>query len=547
MREIVWLRTDSEPVPPALAGCICGLIVCFLEPDVIRSQSSAGGKAAGCGRWTPARDRRYGIAVDESKRKVLIVAEDEALRAELVHQLVGHGYALEVMADGEEVLSFVEAHCPHAMVVELAGARALELIERARALSGRQTAFIAISRSNVSETIVAAMRSGADHCLQWPQHREALSMVVKRAMEKPALAREVERARDGILDGISVGRMDSIIGSHPLMQRLLNKVALAAQSRATVLIHGETGTGKELIAAAVHSRSKRGSGPFVKLNCAALADTVLESELFGHERGSFTGASGRRKGRFEQADGGTLFLDEVSEISPAVQVKLLRFLQEREFERVGGNDTVRVDVRIVAATNKDLPQQVEDNRFREDLYYRLNVVRLDVPPLRMRPSDIPLLADHFIRRYADENEKHVRGLSQRAVEALLAHPWPGNVRELQNAIEQAVVLCEDDMIDVHDLPIAPARAEVEPVRLMIPGVTLAELERFAILRTLEACGNSPTKAATALGISRRTIQYRLQEWGLSRAPRGGKQDKDDDAALDVHDADARPLQSANGR
>jgi DNA-binding NtrC family response regulator len=468
--------------------------------------------------------------VEESKPKILIVADDDDLRAELVHELVGHGYALEAVSDGEAGLSFIESSSPHVVVVglELGSMGSLDLIERGRALAGRQSAFIATSRSNFADALVEAMRRGADHCLEWPEHREALSMVVQRAMEKPALAREVERARDGILDGVTVGRVERIIGSHPLMQRLLSKVSQAAQSRATVLIHGETGTGKELIAAAIHAHSKRGGGPFVKLNCAALADTVLESELFGHEKGAFTGATGRRKGRFEQADGGTLFLDEVSEISPAVQVKLLRFLQEREFERVGGNDTVRVDVRIVAASNKDLGQLVEDSRFREDLYYRLNVVRLDVPPLRMRPSDIPMLAEHFLWQCADENEKSIRGLTQRAIDALLGHPWPGNVRELQNAIEQAVVMCEDDMIDVDDLPIGSGRNEVDPLRLMIPGVTLAELERFAILRTLEACSNSPTKAAAVLGISRRTIQYRLQEWGLSRTPRGGKADKDED-------------------
>jgi DNA-binding NtrC family response regulator len=468
--------------------------------------------------------------VEEAKPKILIVADDEALRADLVHQLVGHGFGLEAMTDGEQALAFIESHSPYVVVVglELGNMGSLDFIERARALAGRQTSFIATRRSNVSEAIVEAMRRGADQCLQWPEHREALFMTVQRALEKPELAREVERMRDGILDGLPVGRMESVIGSHPSMQRLLSKVAQAAQSRATVLIHGETGTGKELIALAVHMHSKRGHGPFVKLNCASLADTVLESELFGHEKGAFTGAIGRRKGRFEQADGGTLFLDEVSEISPAVQVKLLRFLQEREFERVGGNDTIRVDVRIVAASNKDLQQLVEDGRFREDLYYRLNVVRLDVPALRMRPSDIPMLAEHFLRRYAEENEKSIRGLTQRALDALLAHPWPGNVRELQNAVEQAVVLCEGDLVDVHDLPIAPAPSQVDPLRLMIPGVTLSELERYAILRTLEACGNSPTKAAAVLGISRRTIQYRLQEWGLSRPPRGGKQDKDDD-------------------
>jgi two-component system response regulator HydG len=431
----------------------------------------------------------------------------------------------------DDALAFIDGHGAHVVVVGLdgGGGRALELTERGRALAGRQTSFIVLADAARPAALAAALMRGADQALSWPAQRDALPVVVERALEKPSLAREVERARDGILAGLGVERVEQVIGAHPTMQRLLAKVQQAAQSRATVLIHGETGTGKELIAAAVHSQSKRAGGPFVTLNCAALADTVLESELFGHEKGAFTGAAARRKGRFEQADGGTLFLDEVSEISQAVQVKLLRFLQAREFERVGGNDTIHVDVRIVAATNKDLAQLVEDGKFREDLYYRLNVVRLDVPALRMRPSDIPMLAEHFLRQCAEENEKPVRGLTQRAVEALLAHPWPGNVRELQNAIEQAVVLCEGDKVDVHDLPIAPARATIDPLQLMIPGVTMAELERYAIMRTLEACGHSPSKAAAMLGISRRTIQYRLQQWGLSRPSRGGKSDSSDEA------------------
>ena len=470
--------------------------------------------------------------MDEVKPKVLVVADDDELRAALVHQLVGHGFALEALSAGDEALSFIEASAPQVVVVALEQGPigTLELTERGRSVAGRRTAFVAIDRGGIPGGMAEAMKRGAELCLSWPAQREALPVAVERAREKPALAREVDRAREGILDGVPVGSLDHVIGAHPTMQRLLNKVAQAAQSRATVLIHGETGTGKELIAAGVHARSKRGRGPFVKLNCSALADTVLESELFGHEKGAFTGATGRRKGRFEQADGGTLFLDEVSEISPAVQVKLLRFLQEREFERVGGNDTIRVDVRIVAATNRDLGQLVEDGRFREDLYYRLNVVRLDVPPLRMRPSDIPMLAEHFLRRCAEENEKPISGLTQRATEALLAHSWPGNVRELENAIEQAVVLCEEELVDVHDLPIAAARTEVEPLRMMVPGVTMDEIERYAILRTLEACGQSPTKAAAMLGISRRTIQYRLQQWGLSRPSRGGKHDRDDENA-----------------
>ncbi|MGB5312456.1 MAG: sigma-54 dependent transcriptional regulator, partial [Polyangiales bacterium] len=248
----------------------------------------------------------------------------------------------------------------------------------------------------------------------------------------------------------------------------------------------------------------------------ALAESVLESELFGHEKGAFTGAITRRSGRFEQAEGGTLFLDELSEMPLSVQVKLLRFLQEREFERVGGNETLRVNVRVVAATNRDLRTLVDDGTFREDLYFRLKVVVLDVPPIRARPSDIPLLADHFLRLYAEENGKRVHGFTPRARQALLEYPWPGNVRELQHAIEQAVVLCEKDLISTEDLAIGPPDREVEPLSLLVPGVTLAEVERYTIMRTLEAVNGSPTKAAKILGVSKRTIQYRLHEWGISK-------------------------------
>jgi two-component system response regulator HydG len=281
-----------------------------------------------------------------------------------------------------------------------------------------------------------------------------------------------------------------------------------------VLIQGESGTGKELIAAAIHQNSKRCEGPLVRLNCAALADAVLESELFGHERGAFTGALMRREGRFKQADGGTLFLDEVSEIAPSVQVKLLRFLQDREFERVGGNETQRVDVRLVAATNKNLKALVEDGRFREDLFYRLSVVHLEVPPLRARPSDVLLLADHFLRELAAEEDEPVEGFTEAAKAAMLAYPWPGNVRELKNCIEQAFVFAEHAQIDASDLPIAAAPRGAEGIRLMIPGATMDEIERYAILETLRAVQGSTVKAASILGISQRTIQYRLKEWGV---------------------------------
>jgi DNA-binding NtrC family response regulator len=289
-----------------------------------------------------------------------------------------------------------------------------------------------------------------------------------------------------------------------------------APSRSSVLIQGDSGTGKELIAAALHRHSPRASMPFVRLHCAALAEGLLESELFGHERGAFTGAIGRREGRFKQADGGTLFLDEVSEIPLATQVKLLRFLQEREFERVGGNETLKVDVRVIAATNVDLRDRVKKGQFREDLYYRLNVITLRIPSLVERRSDIPLLAHFFLKRYAHENGKTVRGFTDEALERLMAYPWPGNVRELEHAIERAVVLTRGELVEAEQLPVAVggARHGAEGgMRLPIPGSTIAELERVAILETLKAVGGSTSKAAKILGISPRKIQYKLHEYG----------------------------------
>lgn len=300
------------------------------------------------------------------------------------------------------------------------------------------------------------------------------------------------------------------------MQDLLKRVAYVATTRATVLIQGESGTGKELIAAAIHRNSKRREQPYVRLNCASLAESVLESELFGHEKGAFTGATTRREGRFKQADGGTLLLDEISEIPASIQVKLLRFLQEREFERVGGNESLHVDVRVLAAANRDLKKLVHEGRFREDLYYRLAVVRLDVPPLRARPSDIIPLARRFLKQAARENEVDVTGFTPAAERALMNYGWPGNVRELQNAVEHAVILAESELVDAQQLPIQTAET-TSRWPLAIPGVTLAELERYAITETLKAVSGSPAKAAKLLGVSRRTIQYRMREYGLSAA------------------------------
>ncbi len=449
--------------------------------------------------------------------RILVVESDPSVQSELQAQLHELGHVVETAADIAAALELIERSMPDVVLVELdsEAVDGFDFLQQARAVLP-SASFIAIGDSGSTDVAVQAMQAGADRCLTRPIRADALALVVERSLDKPLHAKDAMDARAEIAAAVPTTRLDHIVGAHPTMQRLFNRMLQAAKSRSTVLIQGETVTGKELIARAIHEHSLRSDGPFVRLNCAALAESVLESELFGHERGAFTGAVTRRSGRFEQADGGTLFLDELSEMPLPVQVKLLRFLQEREFERVGGNETLTVNVRVVAATNRDLRTLVDDGKFREDLYFRLKVVVLDVPPLRARPSDIPLLADHFLRLYADENDKQVHGLTPRAREALLGYPWPGNVRELQHAIEQAVVLCQGELIGAEDLAIDPPDHEADALSLLVPGVTLAEVERYTILKTLEAVGGSPTQAAKILGVSKRTIQYRLQEWGVSK-------------------------------
>jgi DNA-binding NtrC family response regulator len=297
------------------------------------------------------------------------------------------------------------------------------------------------------------------------------------------------------------------------MRAVLDLVSQVGASKATVLVTGESGTGKELIAEAIHLASARSKSPLVRLHCAALTESLLESELFGHERGAFTGAVARREGRFRQADGGTLFLDEIAEISPSTQVKLLRFLQERTFERVGGNETIRVDVRVIAATNRNLAAEISKGTFREDLFYRLNVVAIELPPLRDRRGDIPALASFFLRRYAEENGKVIDTFSDEALALLVQYQWPGNVRELENVVERAVVVCESPRIERKHLPPSVVPLPADGGAPEIPGSRIADIERYAILRTLEACGGSTSKAAGILGVSPRKIQYKLHEYG----------------------------------
>ena len=393
------------------------------------------------------------------------------------------------------------------------GMDGIELVKKIRAMEDA-AAVVVMTAFGAVASAVDAMRSGAAEYLTKPLNFDELLVVLDKVFENQALRRETRQLRLRVRDRVAPS---NIVGVSPPMQRVFEVVDQVAPSRATVMISGESGTGKELVANAIHQRSPRVSGPFIKLHCAALAESLLESELFGHEKGSFTGAVARKDGRFSLADGGTLFLDEIGEISPSIQVKLLRFLQEHEFERVGGTQTLRVDVRVIAATNRNLVEEVAKGRFREDLYYRLNVVALEMPPLRDRRSDIPALAKFFLDRYTKENAKQIEGFAPETMELLIAYDWPGNVRELENAIERAVVLTTGSVIEARFLP-PNVRPRLTPAGMpVIPGATLGDIERYAILETLKATGGSTSKAAELLGISVRTIQYRLHQY--NEAPR----------------------------
>jgi two-component system response regulator HydG len=371
-------------------------------------------------------------------------------------------------------------------------------------------------------TAVRAMRAGAADYLTKPIDFDALLVSIERALERRDLQAEAENLRRQLRVRNQEG-LEGLLGTSPAMQRIYRMARQVAPARATVLITGDSGTGKGEVARVIHTLSPRKAAPFVSLHCASLAESLLESELFGHEKGSFTGADKRRIGRFEQADGGSLFLDEIGEIPLATQIKLLRVLQERTFERVGSNDPIQVDVRVIAATNKDLLNEVRERRFREDLYYRLNVVQIDMPPLKLRGNDVMVLAEHFLQKFARENHRRIDGLSDSARAKILAHGWPGNVRELENAMERAVVFSEGSLIEADVLPFDSSPPAFDGLR--IPGATMAEIEKHAILNTLEAVGGSTARAAEILDISVRTIQYRLHEYGnASKEPKGTAQD-----------------------
>jgi len=452
-----------------------------------------------------------------TKGRVLVVNDENSARRRLEKLLKQDGYAVDLAEDGEKALAVASERPPDIVVTDLKMPKmdGIELLRKLHAQDAALPVIVATAFGDVS-TAVSAMRAGAEDFITKPIEFDALLVVIERALERRELRVETENLRRQIRERDGDG-LHGLIGTSAPMQKVYRVARQVAGSRATVLVTGESGTGKGEIARAIHTLSPRAKQPFISLHCAALAESLLESELFGHEKGSFTGADKRRLGRFEQAHSGTLFLDEIGEIPALTQLKLLRVLQERTFERVGGNDPIKVDVRLIAATNRDLAEDVRAGRFREDLYYRLNVVHIEMPPLRLRGPDVLVLASHFVQRFAQENHKRIEGFSEKARAKILGFRWPGNVRALENSIERAVVLCEATIIDEDDLPFE-AVPEIQSA-LRIPGATMAEIERYSILKTLEAVDGSTAKAAEILDISVRTVQYRLHEYGMGKLHR----------------------------
>jgi len=450
-----------------------------------------------------------------SMKARIVVIDDEVNAANALGTLLKEdGYEVACAHDGRDGLALIEQMDADVVLTDLRmpGMDGLELLKQIKQVLP-QTMVILMTAFGTVKNAVRAMKSGAEDYLAKPLDLEELEVVVERAVEKKRLLEETRILRERVADKY---RFENILGESPEMLHAFKAIRQVAGSSASVLLLGESGAGKELFAQALHQASPRRQRPFIKVACAALPETLLESELFGHEKGSFTGAIATRAGRFEAADGGTLFLDEIGDISLTVQVKLLRFLEEREFERVGGNKTFKVDVRIVSATHRDLTRKIADGSFREDLYYRLNVVEIRIPALRERPADLPVLAQHFLRKYALQNDKDVRAFSDEAMALLLRQPWPGNVRQLENAIERAVVLTEQATLNVSHFPTLRGNPELaESGRrsgISIPGSSLAQIEREAILRTLESVAGSTSRAARVLGISPRKIQYKLKDY-----------------------------------
>ena len=451
-----------------------------------------------------------------NKNIILVVDDDPAHRTMLRTLLTGWGYTIIEADDGSVAIEKVQNQAFDLILMDIRMIKVsgLEALNEIKAFNPAIPVIIMTAYSSV-ETAVEALKNGAYDYLTKPLDFDVLRLTMERAMDHRQLREENRLLRESLGKHFDT---HNIIGQSPAMVKLLETVAQVAPSEATVLITGESGTGKEMLAGAIHFNSPRKDGPFVKINCAAITETLLESELFGHERGAFTGAHRKREGRFRQAHGGSLFLDEISEMSLAMQVKLLRVLQEREITRVGGEEVIKVDVRVIAATNKDLLQEIEAGRFREDLYYRLNVVTLNIPPLRERKEDVPLLAQHFLEMLSEKNHKQIKGFTPQAMDQLIKHDWPGNARELMNAVERSVVLSQSEYLDEEDLPLIPRNAspegEISTNDVISADLPLEEVEKATILKTLDSAGGNKSEAARRLGVTRRTLHKRLKKYGV---------------------------------
>jgi len=454
---------------------------------------------------------------DSNKPSVLVVDDDKNTRDGLARAL-GSKYDVLLAEDGEKALGILRERRVDILLtdVRMPGMDGLTLLQRTMALDDAPACVLLTAYGSV-EVAVEAMKRGAHDFLTKPLNLDHLDLVLQRVQRSQAMESENVNLHAQLDDKYG---MENIVGTSPVMRRLYETIQQAAPTQATVLIEGESGTGKELVAHAVHRLSTRSKGPFVAVHCAALSPTLLESELFGHEKGSFTGADSRRRGRFEMADGGTLFLDEVSEIDASVQVKLLRVLEEKQFERVGGDSLVEVDIRLIAATNRKLRERVAAGEFREDLFFRLDVVNVTIPALRDRRQDVPLLCEHFLGEFSRLNDKPLDGITQEAVNMLTAYTWPGNVRELRNTIEKMVVLSRGKRLAARDVPenirsevqsdggsmIADAIADAGGVE------SLADAEKALIYAALKKHGNNRTRAAEEIGISRRTLHRKLKQY-----------------------------------
>ena len=445
---------------------------------------------------------------------ILIIDDEAAQRDALAGHLQKQGFHILTAGTGLEGVAVLQAEEVDVVLTDLRmpDLDGMGVLRQARRINPAIEVVMMTAYGSV-DGAVDAMQEGAFNYLQKPLELDELDQVLARALERRHLVSENQMLKAQLQDR---AHFQGIISTDAGMERALNVAARAAASRATVLIQGESGTGKELVARAIHVASPRQDSPFVAVNCAALSESLMESELFGHEKGAFTGADRLRKGRFEQAAAGTLFVDEVSEIPAGAQVKLLRVLQERSFERVGGNEPIQADVRLIAATNRDLATMAREGSFREDLFYRINVVTVNLPPLRERRSDIPALVDHFVDRFSSENGKQIKGVSKEAMDLLMRHDYPGNVREIQNVVERAVVMARGDLLTRADLPATVHRdaADVPSSGSGSLPEQVEALERAAIERALAEAGGVQNRAAELLGITERNLRYKLQKYDL---------------------------------